>query len=467
MKVTLESTPETAHANGLPVRIWSGTTERGSPVLALITRLAVPDDAHPDDLAQVERELTEPPTRERDAGGRTRIALPRFCRMCESRGMRRAATHVARAASGFEWFECIDHSSTDNPTSTERVARESLGQWFDRVEEQARRGLASRGVIEPPAVEPSWLVKDFWVLYSAARQLNEALTTAVGEAVDETSGGPAVRGDLIAHAHQGLGMQLQRLAPAFDFCEAERRGEPPPVSEAERDVAAWQAGLIMPPPTPSAAELVARAKAIVPLPDLLGMRFTAAGWLGLDELTMICPSPFARGLLAAFDALAQLHGPEAMQRSAELDEFVTRGEVPDLGARPWITDAHAEALAALHKWLHQGPWSDCNLIEAAQRFHDLVERETPAECTRFEAEYQNELRAAGGERLAAATCRVCGCTDLDCSACIAKTGAPCRWIERDLCSACSPPATFPDTRPKDITGEPIAGDPPSRNGGAS
>ncbi len=33
-------------------------------------------------------------------------------------------------------------------------------------------------------------------------------------------------------------------------------------------------------------------------------------------------------------------------------------------------------------------------------------------------------------------CRVCGCTDDDCSGCIARTGAPCRWIEPDLCSAC-------------------------------
>lgn len=34
-------------------------------------------------------------------------------------------------------------------------------------------------------------------------------------------------------------------------------------------------------------------------------------------------------------------------------------------------------------------------------------------------------------------CRVCGCTDLDCRRCIAKTGEPCRWVEPDLCSACA------------------------------
>lgn len=35
------------------------------------------------------------------------------------------------------------------------------------------------------------------------------------------------------------------------------------------------------------------------------------------------------------------------------------------------------------------------------------------------------------------TCRVCGCTDNDCSQCIEKTGQPCHWVEEDLCSACA------------------------------
>lgn len=36
------------------------------------------------------------------------------------------------------------------------------------------------------------------------------------------------------------------------------------------------------------------------------------------------------------------------------------------------------------------------------------------------------------------TCRVCGCTDNDCSQCIDKTDAPCHWVEEDLCNACVP-----------------------------
>ena len=34
-------------------------------------------------------------------------------------------------------------------------------------------------------------------------------------------------------------------------------------------------------------------------------------------------------------------------------------------------------------------------------------------------------------------CRVCGCTDEDCSQCIEKTGSPCHWVAPDLCSACA------------------------------
>ena len=41
----------------------------------------------------------------------------------------------------------------------------------------------------------------------------------------------------------------------------------------------------------------------------------------------------------------------------------------------------------------------------------------------------------------AGVCRVCGCTDNDCSQCIAITGEPCHWVEADLCSRCAAEAT--------------------------
>lgn len=43
---------------------------------------------------------------------------------------------------------------------------------------------------------------------------------------------------------------------------------------------------------------------------------------------------------------------------------------------------------------------------------------------------------AAGQR----ACRFCGCTDDDCSGCIARTGSPCSWVGEDVCSACEPPA---------------------------
>lgn len=33
-------------------------------------------------------------------------------------------------------------------------------------------------------------------------------------------------------------------------------------------------------------------------------------------------------------------------------------------------------------------------------------------------------------------CRICGCTDADCSQCIAVTGRACHWVAEDLCSRC-------------------------------
>jgi hypothetical protein len=46
------------------------------------------------------------------------------------------------------------------------------------------------------------------------------------------------------------------------------------------------------------------------------------------------------------------------------------------------------------------------------------------------------FRPGDAEEYLGAFCRVCGCTDDDCSECIERTGEPCSWVEPDLCSAC-------------------------------
>src|SRR5690606_38634374 len=43
-------------------------------------------------------------------------------------------------------------------------------------------------------------------------------------------------------------------------------------------------------------------------------------------------------------------------------------------------------------------------------------------------------RKAAIEAIAVRECRVCGCTEDDCSDCIERTGEPCHWVEDDLCS---------------------------------
>lgn len=62
MKITIESTDELTHMDGVPVRVWRGTTERGVPCFVFVHRLAVREDL---DVADFERELHEtlPPGR--------------------------------------------------------------------------------------------------------------------------------------------------------------------------------------------------------------------------------------------------------------------------------------------------------------------------------------------------------------------------------------------------------------------
>lgn len=139
MKLTIESTPETAHANGLPVRVWTGTTERGTRCLVLVTRVAVPDDAPPDELEQLESELTEAPTAHGVYGAAPQVAARR-CTVCGLNGKTVPSTHIATAKSGMQWFECGSHGPDDHAVAfggdagETRVALEPLVAWFARHE---------------------------------------------------------------------------------------------------------------------------------------------------------------------------------------------------------------------------------------------------------------------------------------------------------------------------------------------
>ena len=56
MKITVESTTKIVELNGVPARVWEGTTESGIPVHCSITRIACHREA---DGTEFERELRE------------------------------------------------------------------------------------------------------------------------------------------------------------------------------------------------------------------------------------------------------------------------------------------------------------------------------------------------------------------------------------------------------------------------
>jgi hypothetical protein len=59
MKITIESTSKIVELNGVPARIWEGTTDTGVQVHCFVTRIAVHEDANEFDVSQFERELME------------------------------------------------------------------------------------------------------------------------------------------------------------------------------------------------------------------------------------------------------------------------------------------------------------------------------------------------------------------------------------------------------------------------
>ena len=64
MKITLENTTKIVHLNGIPARVWEGTTESGIKVHAFITRVAVAnsEDTKVHDLFRSELLELRPPS---------------------------------------------------------------------------------------------------------------------------------------------------------------------------------------------------------------------------------------------------------------------------------------------------------------------------------------------------------------------------------------------------------------------
>jgi hypothetical protein len=513
MKITIESTSEVAHANGLPVRIWTGATERGTPVLALVTRVATLEGA---DASEFERELSEPPTRLVDPSGEA-IASPRSCTVCLARDIRRPATHVARDAAGLEWFECGDHAPTDNLTETRRLALEPIADWFDRHERPlpagVYRGPASdrepwasiiatgelpftaaraadvlRGAVDAKVAEltsecrslrarlkdrreTTWLVKDFLALYSAAVQTLGIETLAQAK-----------------HSRGWLVLQLARLRPAFEVCDSERRGAPDRLTAAEREaLVALHRWLHSPG---GDCDLIESAQAYhQQIAESDGP--SECKRLEADELR---ENAIERGLVAHVD------GGLAWPDDAEL-ERVVREAFGELAAHmPLAAEAELQGIvdgALAHNREHRAPAASehhctptpplvASVVRALLEHPGVGGDDTDPESAavflgyalrgaqlgwhtrhahraeislvgRVGAPLDEPHRSAwlagylagiddpaeGETPPAPATsrvCRVCKCTDDDCSQCVAKTGAPCFWYEPDLCSACAPKA---------------------------
>jgi len=56
MKIELTQTSQITKLNGIPARIWEGKTEKGTAIVAFITRVAVSKDQ---DASELEKELIE------------------------------------------------------------------------------------------------------------------------------------------------------------------------------------------------------------------------------------------------------------------------------------------------------------------------------------------------------------------------------------------------------------------------
>lgn len=64
MIVTLESTEKIVHLNGLPARVWEGTTDSGVKIHAFITRVAIDKDEPNSEQFKKELQEHRPPSAE-------------------------------------------------------------------------------------------------------------------------------------------------------------------------------------------------------------------------------------------------------------------------------------------------------------------------------------------------------------------------------------------------------------------
>lgn len=67
MKATIESTEKIVEFNGIPVRVWEGTTESGIKIHCYITRVAINSSEKKTKEFEEELKLQKPPSAETKA----------------------------------------------------------------------------------------------------------------------------------------------------------------------------------------------------------------------------------------------------------------------------------------------------------------------------------------------------------------------------------------------------------------
>lgn len=179
--------------------------------------------------------------------------------------------------------------------------------------------------------------------------------------------------------------------------------------------------------------------ALKPAPlEALDIVRLAALLLHLVEQVVMCREFNASDRRAAADHL----GIDLAKEWRIDEEYLgkkTKAEILEIGRTFKVFEQEA-AKAYLYETLgkKRGKFETCKKNELVKLFLDsganldgvvpeeiILEKQVPS--------YPEDDEAFDDER----TCRVCGCTDDDCTECVEATGEPCSWVEDDLCSRCA------------------------------
>lgn len=139
-------------------------------------------------------------------------------------------------------------------------------------------------------------------------------------------------------------------------------------------------------------------------------------------------------------AIAKRHGwtkPEKVDAYADWVSDMAEGYIADLGVsgiHQLLVEMMLVGKIPVHAW---APLEvNEKIVEVAREYG--VDVDEVADRLKPEKEDAKPVKTKAGKKPGKAVqeCRVCGCTEDDCSECIKETGKPCHWVEPDLCSAC-------------------------------